>query len=183
VQHCQIIAAEIFLAPGRVKSPLTKLLESPSHQRAPRLLYRWLALKEQADRDIALPASMSPSGELSMSISAIGSSTTTPTSSQSTTASSSQSGSSQSTSASGSSGSTGNSGSAGGSSGAKTIVSEVSVTLDGITTTTITYSDGSTVVETTASASSSSTSSGQGYTAQGTITQGTSSQSTSSAAA
>nr|QDF42311.1 hypothetical protein FJN17_10345 [Bradyrhizobium symbiodeficiens] len=48
------------------------------------------------------------------------------------------------------------------------MVSEVSITLDGVTTTTITYSDGTTEVQTSASAQDGRGSqSGQTYNAQG----------------
>ncbi|WP_315718941.1 MULTISPECIES: hypothetical protein [unclassified Bradyrhizobium] len=55
----------------------------------------------------------------------------------------------------------------GGSSSSKTVVSEVSITLDGVTTTTITYADGSSEVTRTAAASDSSGKGAPSYNAQG----------------
>jgi hypothetical protein len=113
---------------------------------------------------------------MSMSINATSSLTTTPAGTQSTNASP------QSTDASTQSGSaaqptTGSGDKSGGSSGggsAKTVVSEVSITMNGTTTTTITYSDGTTEVETTPSAQNSQPSPSKTYTAQGTISAGAS---------
>ncbi|UFZ07197.1 hypothetical protein LQG66_13205 [Bradyrhizobium ontarionense] len=92
------------------------------------------------------------------------------TSSQATTATQSTSSTSQtsSSSAASSAGSTSESASGGGgSSSSKTVVSEVSITLDGITTTTITYSDGSSEVTKTAAHSDDSSKGAQTYNAQG----------------
>jgi hypothetical protein len=115
-----------------------------------------------------------PSWELPMSINATSSLITTPAGTQSTGTSA------QSTTSSGQSGSTGQaasgsgekSGGSGGGGSAKTVVSEVSITVNGTTTTTITYSDGTSEVETTPSAQNSQTSAGKTYTAQGTISGG-----------
>jgi hypothetical protein len=61
----------------------------------------------------------------------------------------------------------GSSGSGGGGSSAKTIVSEVSITIDGIATTTVTCSDGTTEVEASArTQASQGNESGQTYNAQ-----------------
>jgi hypothetical protein len=63
------------------------------------------------------------------------------------------------------------------------VVSEVSITIDGITTTTITYSDGTSEVETSAANTQSSQGhqAGQTYNAQGALSGNA--QSTSSASA
>ncbi|MGJ4901116.1 hypothetical protein ACQR0V_06070 [Bradyrhizobium sp. HKCCYLS2058] len=55
----------------------------------------------------------------------------------------------------------------------------MSITLDGVTTTTITYSDGSTEVTKTAAASDSSSKGAEGYNAQGYNAQGASGNGTS----
>ncbi|WP_407183293.1 hypothetical protein [Bradyrhizobium centrosematis] len=105
-----------------------------------------------------------------MSISAIASTGAAVTASASTATTASSAASSttaaSATSETSSSQSAGGSGGSGGSS-AKTIVSEVSITIDGVTTTTITYSDGTTEVQTSASEQGSQ--SGQTYNAQGAL--------------
>ncbi|BAL76977.1 hypothetical protein S23_37800 [Bradyrhizobium cosmicum] len=92
---------------------------------------------------------------------------------------SSTSATSETSAASSSQSAEGSSGSGGGGGSTKTIVSEVSITIDGLTTTTITYSDGTTEVETSASAQAGQgNQKGQTYNAQGALggdAQGTSS--------
>lgn len=114
------------------------------------------------------------------------SSVTTPvaaTASQASTATQSTSSTSQTSSSSATSSASATSESSsgsGGSSSGKTVVSEVSITLDGITTTTITYSDGSTEVTKTAAASNGSGNKAQTYDAQGATNGAASSTAASS---
>ncbi|TQF37206.1 hypothetical protein UNPF46_19755 [Bradyrhizobium sp. UNPF46] len=112
-----------------------------------------------------------------MSISPIASASATATASPSAaTTSASPTSAASSTSAASATSETSSSQSAGGSAGsggsgaAKTIVSEVSITIDGVTTTTITYSDGTTEVQTSASAQGNQGGqAGQTYDAQGVL--------------
>ncbi|QIP00446.1 hypothetical protein [Bradyrhizobium symbiodeficiens] len=109
--------------------------------------------------------SISAIASASATVTSSPSAATTPASTASTTSAASAASSTSETSSSQSAG--GSAGSGGGGS-AKTIVSEVSITLDGVTTTTITYSDGTTEVQTSARAQDGQGSqSGQTYNAQG----------------
>jgi hypothetical protein len=126
-------------------------------------------LKKQAGRQKAAGHINPSSTERAMTVTSLNSQTNSPLASPTTNASqsTSQSGSSSATSSSSSSASGGSS-----SSQPKTVVSEVSFTVDGTTTTTISYSDGTTETETSGGGNTAGSQKPQTYNAKGALQGG-----------